>query len=161
MNPDIRHSAAGRAVTRLFLVFGALGILTGAIPYGVNLGVLLAGGGYSGPDLFRHGPVAMGLGLGWALLSSAQGTALGGMLFAAGLGRRRGRAWAAPLAVASGINGILITGTDLALFLCRARPGSMRTLMLGADSAAFLVAAATLTWTLFEADRNAPAHPPR
>jgi hypothetical protein len=132
-------------IADFLIVCGGIGLVTGILPFAVSL-LRLAGITFGqGPqDWAAHGVEAMGLSLPWAALSSACGAFLGGLLVAAGLGWRRGRPWAPLVTLIYALLGILVTGTDLAIFALAARPGTMRTWMLIADGLAFALAAGTL-----------------
>ena len=138
-------SRAARWVGVFLMVCGGVGVVTGLLPFAVSLARLLGHDfGRSAEDWAAHGVEAMGLSLEWAALSSANGAFLGGLLVAAGLGWRRGRAWAPLVTLLYALLGILVTGTDLAIFALAARPGAARASMLFLDGAAFALAAATL-----------------
>jgi len=138
-------STAARRVGLAFLVAGGLGFVAGLVPFAANLLRVLGCDCDLSPEHWAaHGPGAMGLGVEWALLSSADGAFLGGLLLAAGVGWRRGRPWAAPITLAYALGGLVVCGTDLLLFALHATPGRVRSLMLLLDSLAFAFALATL-----------------
>jgi hypothetical protein len=127
------------------IICGGVGLVLGVVPFAVSL-LRLAGFslGLSRQDWAAHGVEAMGLSVAWAALSSACGAFLGGLLVAAGVGWRRARPWAPLVTLIYALLGMLVTGTDLAIFALAARPGAMRTSMLIADSLAFALAAVAL-----------------
>jgi len=150
--------AGGAGVSRravvagdFLMVCGGVGLVTGLVPFAVSALRLLGFDLGLGPDDWAaHGVEAMGLSLEWAALSSICGAFLGALLLAAGLGWRRGRPWAPLVTLLYAIDGLLVTGTDLAIFALAARPGRMRTSMLIADAVAFALAvgvlAALIAW---------------
>jgi len=145
--PDTPGVASRRAILAgdLLIVCGGVGLLTGVIPFAVNILRLLGCGfGLGHEDWAAHGVEAMGLSVPWAALSSANGAFLGGLLLTAGIGWRRGRRWAPLVTLIYALLGILVTATDLAIFALAARPGRMRTSMLLADGFAFALALGVL-----------------
>ena len=144
------------------LVCGGVGLVLGIVPFAVSL-LRLAGVTFGlGPhDWAAHGVVAMGLDVPWAALSSACGAFLGGLLVAAGLGWRRARPWAPLVTLIYALLGILVTGTDLAIFALAARPGAMRTSMLIADGLACALAAGTLLALILWRRRKTTRHDAR
>lgn len=133
------------------LVFGAIGLVAGLVPLVVNL-LRIVGVTFGVPPEHwaSHGPAAMGMGTDWATLSSAEGAFLGGLLIAAGIGWRRGRPWAPLVTLIYAVDGLLITGVDLLLFIFFATAGRIRTLMIALDTLAFALAAAALIgWLLW------------
>jgi len=147
MNRWSRYDRMRRIAAMYFLVCGWIGILAGAIPFAANLVWLTIGPHVAHlPDLARHGPESMGLSVEWALLSSAEGFFLGALLVVSGFGWLRNRSWAATVTLLYGLNGVLVTGCDLVIFAWKARPGTLRTLMMAADGIAFGVACSALAW---------------
>jgi hypothetical protein len=129
----------------VLLVLGWVGLVLGVIPLATNLlRVLGCDFGLTPEHLASHGPAAMGMGVDWALLSSADGAFLGGLLIAAGTGWRRGHSWAPLVTLIYALGGLLICGVDLLLFVFYARAGWMRTWMMALDGLAFAVAVGTL-----------------
>jgi hypothetical protein len=133
----------------VLLVFGVIGLVAGLVPLAVSL-LRIMGVTFGVPPEHwaAHGPAAMGMGTDWATLSSADGAFLGGLLIAAGIGWRRGRPWAPLVTLIYGIDGLLITGVDLMLFIFFATPGRIRTMMLVLDTLACALAAAALVGLL-------------
>ncbi|MFW6163277.1 MAG: hypothetical protein ACODAJ_10960 [Planctomycetota bacterium] len=133
------------------MLCGAVGVLTGGVPFVVGA-LRVAGCPFAqrAADWAVHGVEALGLGLAWAVLSSANGAMLGGLLLAAGVGWRRGRPWAPAVTLAYAVGGLLVNGVDLALFALLAHPGPTRSTLLVLDSLTFAVAAVVLialvTW---------------
>ena len=138
-------SRGARVAGTLLVLCGVIGLVAGVVPFAVNALRLLGSGlGRAPEDWAAHGVEAMGLSTEWALLSSADGAFLGALLLAAGIGWRRGRSWAPLVTLLYAIDGLLVTGVDLAVFAAKARPGPVRASMLVLDGIAFAVAAATM-----------------
>jgi hypothetical protein len=138
-------SRSARWAGLAFLVAGGLGLVAGVVPFAANLPRVL-GHDFGRPEygVVAYYPWAMGMSVDWALLSSADGAFLGGLLFSAGVGWRRGRPWAPLVTLIYALGGILVCGTDLLLFTLHAKAGCVRSLMLTLDSLAFAVALLTL-----------------
>ncbi len=155
---------AGERATRrailaggFLMVCGGVGVVLGVTPFAVSLLRLMGFGVGLGPyDLLAHGEDAMGLGAPWSALSSACGAFLGGLLVAGGLGWRRARPWAPLVTLIYALLGVLVNGTDLAIFALAARHGAMRNLMLVGDSLAFALAAGTLLALILWHHRQRP-----
>ena len=130
----------------LWLMFcGVVGIVAGVVPLVVNvLRVFGTDLGIAASHWAAHGPEAMGMGVDWATLSCADGTFLGSLLLAAGIGWWRARPWAPLVTLIYAIDGLIVNGTDLMLFAVYAAHGPTRTLMLVLDGAAGSVAATTM-----------------
>jgi len=134
-------SSRARRLGTLLVACGLVGVVTGLVPFVIALarlaGLPLGGGRW---DLLAHGMRELGLSAEWAALSSASGIFLGALLIAAGSGWRRDRPWAPLVSLLYALDGLVVTGTDLAVFLVAARPGPMRRVMIGAESLAFALA---------------------
>lgn len=140
---------AGKVAGLVLMVLGGVGVVTGAVALAVlTLHVLGVDVRIPPEHWASHGPAAMGMGVDWAMLSSACGVWLGGLLWASGVGWRRGRPWAFLVTVVYGLNGMVVCGVDLVLFGLFATAGPMRTAMLVADGVAFAVAASSLAGAL-------------
>jgi len=130
---------------RFLILCGVIGLITGLVPLGISvlrlLGVTF---GLGREDWAAHGVEAMGLDVPWATLSSADGTFLGALLLAAGIGWLRGRSWAPLVTLIYGLHGALITGLDLLIFASAARAGAMRAWMLVLDGIACALAVGVL-----------------
>jgi hypothetical protein len=155
-----RHAVVGRVL--LFL--GAVGVVTGAVPFTTNaLRMLAREDLWNVTDLAAHGVEAMGLSVEWGMLSSAMGTFLGALLLAAGFGHLRGRPWARLVSWVYVAGGLTVNVTDMIIFAFRAKPGAMRSHMLVLDGIALLVPVALAAWLLWgrrSADVSPSASPP-
>ena len=145
-------------VGRFLMVCGGIGIVAGVVPLTIN--VLRMSGvdfGYTAKDWAAHGVEAMGLSVPWGALSSSDGTFLGGLLLAAGIGWRKGRPWAPLVTFIYGIGGTMVCGMDLFIFATVATPGRTRSLMLVLDSFALALALACLAGTFIYWRRKSPS----
>jgi hypothetical protein len=139
-------SSSARWLGRLLVFCGGIGLVAGVVPLLVNVLRLLGSDlGRSPEDWAAHGVEALGLSVPWGTLSSADGTFLGSLLIAAGIGWQRGRAWAPLVTLLYALHGMLITGLDILIFATRAVPGSMRSWMLVLDGIACAFAVGTFT----------------
>lgn len=122
------------------LIIGALGVVGGIVPFAIN-GLRLAAGDelQNVIDLARHGVEAMGLSVEWGFLSSAMGTFLGGLLLWAGAGWLRGRVFAPVVTWCYVFGAAAVNVTDMTIFVFKATPGSMRSLMLVLDGIALAI----------------------
>jgi len=133
----------------ILMVAGAVGVVTGAVPFTINtLRTLLK------PDLLRemglagHGVEAMGLSVEWGMLSSAMGTVLGAMLLWAGWCWLKAKASARVVTWNYVLVGLTVNVTDMLIFAFHARPGPMRTYMLFLDGIATAFPIAVTVWLL-------------
>ncbi len=127
----------------LLIVLGAIGIVTGVIPFSAMPGLLP---GDPQPASSADRPEGLGLSLEWYILSSALSAYLGCLLIWAGSGWVRGRRWAAMATWVYVSCGVVVNATDLAIFLIAARPSAARTMMLVADGLCLLVPVALAAW---------------
>jgi len=138
-------SSRARRLGAFLVACGLIGVVTGLVPFVIALarlaGLPVGGGRW---DWLAHGMRELGLSAEWAALSSASGTFLGILLVAAGIGWRSARPWAPLLSLLYALDGLVVTGTDLAVFVVAARPGPMRKAMIAAESLAFGLALAVL-----------------
>ena len=140
-----RHKIVGWAL----IAAGVIGVLTGIVPLTTNaLRILVDEDLWHVVDLAAHGVEAMGLSVEWGMLSSAMGTCLGAMLLCAGVGWRGGRPWATAVSWAYVFAALAVNGTDMIIFLFRARPGPMRTQMLVFDGIATLFPLLVAGWLI-------------
>ena len=128
---------------RFLILCGVIGLATGLVPLAVNVLRLLGVSGLGREDWRPTGSRP------WASTcrgrpSPADGTFLGALLLAAGIGWLRGRSWAPLVTLLYGLHGVLITGLDLLIFVSAARAGSMRTWMLVLDGIACALAVGVL-----------------
>ncbi len=133
----------------LLIVFGIIGIVTGVVPLVINgLRIVADEDLWNTVDTAAHGVEAMGLSVEWAMLSSAMGTCLGIFLVWAGRAWRAGMPEARPVTWCYVICGLLVNGTDMAIFVFQTRQGPMRTTMLFFDGIALAIPVVLGVWLM-------------
>jgi hypothetical protein len=136
------------------VVVGAIGVVGGIVPFVVTtLRILVRHDLWGTLDFAAHGVEAIGLSLEWALLSSAMGTFLGGLLIWSGAGWLKERDWATVATWVYVACGLTVNVTDLLIFAFWARPGAMRTAMLVFDAIALLIPVALVFWLVSASPR--------
>ena len=132
-------------IADFLMVCGGIGIVLGVLPWAVSvLRLLGCEFGRTPQDWAAHGVEGMGLHVEWAALSSATGAMIGALWVASGLGWRRSRPWAPLVTLLAAINGLVVDGVDLFIFVVAARPGAARSWMLVGDGLAFAFSATVL-----------------
>jgi len=145
-------------VGRFLIICGGIGIVAGVVPLTINV-LRMAGCtfGYTPEDWAAHGVESLGLSVPWGALSSSDGTFLGGLLLAAGIGWRRGRDWAPLVTFIYSIGGTMVCGLDLFIFIAVAKPGRMRSSMIVLEAFALALALVCLIGTILYWRRRAAA----
>lgn len=141
----------------VLIVFGIIGLVTGAVPLVINgLRIVADEDLWDMVDTAAHGVEAMGLSLEWAMLSSAMGTCLGIFLLWAGRAWFTGRPEARAVTFCYVICGLLVNGTDMAIFAFHTRQGPMRSTMLFFDGIALAIPVVLGLWLLRNRSAGAP-----
>ncbi|MFP4058180.1 MAG: hypothetical protein ACLF0G_15035 [Candidatus Brocadiia bacterium] len=143
--PRMEVTPRARLAGLFLIICGVIGVVAGIVPLVLNVMRLLGCTfGLSPEGLESHGVAAMGLSVPWAILSCWDGTYLGSLLLAGGIGWRRGWAWAPLVTFLYAVHGVMVDGLDVLIFVVAATPGPMRSRMIVLDSIAGLVALSVL-----------------